>query len=150
GTWDRTVLVVASDHGFAPIQHKLRAGVLLARAGLITLDADGKVSDWKAFVLPSAAQAYIYVRDAGDAETRDASAKIFTPLAGVEGSGVARVYDLEAIHEVNGDPAAALGLEAAPGWAFSDGYAGEPEQPPGQAATHGWDPRRPEMHASLV
>jgi predicted AlkP superfamily pyrophosphatase or phosphodiesterase len=148
GTWDRTILVVASDHGFGPVASVLKPGVALAEAGLVTLDADGKPGDWRAHVLVSGPQAYVYVRDAADAPR---AAELFAALAADPESGVARVYDAAAIRDIGGDPDATLALEAAPGWTFAAGYTGARVSPPVKlAASHGWDPRRPEMRASLI
>jgi predicted AlkP superfamily pyrophosphatase or phosphodiesterase len=154
GIWDRTILVVTSDHGFAPIAWRLKPNVVLAGAGLITLDPKdprGTVIDWKATALSAGGQAYIYLRDANDTATAAAVRTLFTNLSGKQGSGVGRVYEHAAIAEIGGDPDAFLALEAADGWSFGGGYTGDAtlQLPPNQG-THGYDPRRPEMRASLL
>jgi hypothetical protein len=104
--------------------------------------------DWKAAVLPSAAQAYVYLRAKDDVATSDAVRRIFSErLAKGE---LARIYDRDAIRAVGGDPNAFLALEAAEGAYFGAGYGGDYDTPAAIAATHGYDPARPAMQASLL
>jgi predicted AlkP superfamily pyrophosphatase or phosphodiesterase len=46
GTWEKTVLVVVSDHGFADVHHSIRPGVLLTQHHLVTLNEKGHISSW--------------------------------------------------------------------------------------------------------
>jgi predicted AlkP superfamily pyrophosphatase or phosphodiesterase len=150
GIWDRTALVVVSDHGFARISQRVRPGVLLRQKGLVTLDERNHVTDWKAVVLASSGQAYLYVKDPQDAETRQALLDLFLPLAGKAGSGIGRVYTEKEIREKGGDPAAFLAIEAAEGFGVAFGYTGDYISPSTQAGTHGYDPDEPAMRASLL
>jgi len=145
-----TSLVVASDHGFADTTAMVRPGVLLREAGLVTVAENGRVTDWKATVVTSSGQAYVYVRSASDAATAKAARDLFEAKAKDAKSGIGRLYDAGAIRELGGDPAAAFAVEAAPGFQFGPGAAGDYVAPPMYKATHGYDPSRPEMRASLI
>src|SRR5205823_444702 len=61
GLWPRLAVVVASDHGFSAVTRRFRPGVLLRRAGLVRLDEKNEPLDWKASVLTSSGQAYVYL-----------------------------------------------------------------------------------------
>jgi predicted AlkP superfamily pyrophosphatase or phosphodiesterase len=150
GIWNSTVLVILSDHGFAPITQLLRPGVLLHEHGLITLDAKNHVTTWKASVISNAGSAYIYLHDANDDETRRALLETFQPLAGATGSGIRRVAGHDEILAMGGDPAAFLGIEAADGFRFTNEYSGKLKEPSSQRGTHGYFPDRPEMRSSLL
>src|SRR5262249_45226208 len=68
GIYDQTTFIVLGDHGFADINRGVAPNVLLAQAGLITLE-DGKVIDWKAYTHHTGGSAAVYVKDPNDAAT---------------------------------------------------------------------------------
>jgi predicted AlkP superfamily pyrophosphatase or phosphodiesterase len=142
GAWERTLLVVVSDHGFQACSRALAPGVVLAGAGLLDVDAAGKVVAWRAAAAVEGGSAYIHARDADAAERARAA------LAGRE--GVARVLDAAAIRERGGDPSAAFAIEAAEGWELVPGVTGEARVPAPSRGTHGFDADRPSMRATLL
>jgi predicted AlkP superfamily pyrophosphatase or phosphodiesterase len=150
GIWSRTVLVVASDHGFAAISQQVRPGILLAKKGLVTLNKRNRLIDWKAAIASAAGQAYIYLKDPKDAAAAKTVLEIFEPLAGSPGSGIQRIYRQEEIRRKGGDASAYLALEGAEGFTIIDGYAGSYVSSSTQAGTHGYDPERSDMRASLL
>jgi len=150
GMWRSTALVIVSDHGFAPVEMRVRPGVLLRDNDLVTLDSRNRITDWKAVVLAGAGHAYIYVKDAADEATRKKLEEVFASRAGQPGSGIGKVYRPAEIREMGGDPEAFLALEGAQGFGIASGYWGEYISPATVAATHGFDPRRPDMQASLL
>jgi predicted AlkP superfamily pyrophosphatase or phosphodiesterase len=150
GTWQTSVLVILSDHGFAPISQEMRPGVLLQQKGLITLDAKGRITDWMASEIIDGGSAYLYVKDPNDDATRTALRNIFEPLAGAEGSGIRRIASHDEVLGMGGDPNAFLALEAADGTSFAAGYAGDLKGQSRGGGTHGYFPDRKEMRASMV
>jgi len=151
GTWERTTMVVVSDHGFLPISRRVKPGVLLAGLGLVDLDGEHP-REWRVGMSLSGGQAYLYLKDPADDAARRAIVEAFTALTSQPDSGVLRLYTHDEIVARGGDPTAALALEAAPGFAFAGGYTGPAtEDAPAQyRGTHGHDPARPEMAAALV
>lgn len=150
GIWEHTALVVVSDHGFAPVTHRVRPGVLLEKAGLVTLDEGRRIREWKAVVVPASGSAFLYLRDAEDHSTRKTLRDVFAARAGQPGTGIGRVYTQEEIRAKGGDPAAFLAIEAAPGFRIDRGYTGDYIAPSATLATHGFDPERSDMKASLL
>jgi predicted AlkP superfamily pyrophosphatase or phosphodiesterase len=150
GIWESTILVVLSDHGFAPISKDYRPGALMREHGLVTLDAQDHPVTWKASLLNEGGSAFIYLKDENDDATRRLLLDIFKPLAGVEGSGIRRVATHGDIVAMGGDPNAFLALEAADGYVFVPGYAGDLVAPSKRGGAHGYFPDRPEMRASLI
>jgi predicted AlkP superfamily pyrophosphatase or phosphodiesterase len=149
GLGPETTLIVASDHGFANVTRTVRPGALLREAQLVQLDARGKVTDWKAVVQPNAGVAYVYLRDPNDRATAQTVTRLFAEARATPSRSIARVYDRDAIRGVGGDPSAFLAIEADLGTSFAAGY-GDYESAPTVLATHGYDPDRPEMRASLL
>jgi len=150
GIWDSTVLVVLSDHGFVPISQAVRPGVLLREHGLITLNEKDRITAWKASLITDGGSAYIYVNDRNDDATRRTLTEIFKPLAGAQGSGIARVVAHDEIVAMGGDPDAFLALEAVEGTVITGDYTGKFTEPSKLGGTHGYFPDRPEMRSSLI
>ncbi len=150
GTWEQTALVIVSDHGFAPITKQVRPGLLLVQNGLITLDEQKHIADWKAVVQTAGSFAYVHVKDKNDEATRETLLKIFPAIAGKPESGIGRVFTHEQIVAMGGDPDGFLALEAADGFTMAFGYTGEYIQPSKQKGAHGYAPDKPEMRASLL
>lgn len=150
GIWQTTAIVVVSDHGFAPISQSLKPAILLRDHGLITLDAQNRVTAWKAAALTADGSAYIYLHDANDDATRRALLDIFTPLAGAPASGVRRVANHADIVKMGGDASAFLALEAADGFELVPGVTGNYLEPSKHKGTHGYFPDHPEMRASFL
>ena len=150
GIWDSTVLVVLSDHGFVPISQAVRPGVLLREHNLITLNEKDRITAWKASLITDGGSAYIYVNDRNDDATRRALNEIFKPLAGAQGSGIARVVAHDEIVAIGGDPDAFLALEAVEGTVITGDYTGKFTEPSKLGGTHGYFPDRPEMRSSLI
>lgn len=145
-----TNVLVASDHGFMDAGTMVRPGVLLRKAGLVKVDASGRVVAWDATVVVNSGQAYVYVRPEAGEAVRAKVREIFEAKAQEPGSGIGKLYSTNEIRELGGDPEAFLALEAAPGFQLGSGAVGDDVAPPAYRATHGYDPRRPEMRASLL
>jgi len=152
GMGDDTNVIVVSDHGFMDAAKLVEPCVLLRDAGFVTLDSHGKIASWKAAALSSGGQAYVYVNPAtDDAQTREAVRALFASKASEPANGIARVYAPEDIRAIGGDPHAALAIEAAPSFQFGASCGGDyAGGPPPYPATHGYDPRRPELRASML
>lgn len=150
GIWDRTTLVVVSDHGFLPVEQVIRPGVMLADMGLVTLDDQGGVTDWLATLRADGGAAFLYVKDDDDQVTRDALVEAFGDLAKQPDSGIHQVLMGDEIRARGGDPRAFMALDAAAGFSFAPGFTGEVRTSTPGKGTHGYDPLRPELHASLL
>ncbi len=82
GIADRTTVVVVSDHGFRKVSRIIRLNAVLARAGLITVDA-GKIVSSRAYVVPEGGSALVYVTEP-DA-TGEILKAVRAAIEGVEG-----------------------------------------------------------------
>jgi predicted AlkP superfamily pyrophosphatase or phosphodiesterase len=144
-----TVLVVASDHGFANVSRCVNPRFLLQQAGLYRLDAAGKPAAWQADVLSATGAAYVYLNEPHDASLEAQVREVFEKARASGTSGIGRVFTASEIAALGGDPHAFLALEPDLGTYF--GSRGDTyETPPAYKAVHGYDPNRPEMKASLI
>ncbi len=150
GIWEKSVVLVVSDHGFTPVQIRFRPAFVLRRLGLIPADETENLSDWKASVRANGGMAYIYVKDENDEAVKKLLVDTFTAMIEKKGSGVARVFTREQVLARGGDPEAFLALEAADGFRFSSDYGGDEYTDQGKKGYHGYDPEREDMKASLL
>jgi len=144
-----TTVIVTSDHGFLPYGQQLRVGVLLARAGLVTLDTAGKVTAWDAAVLSNGGSVMILPRDPNhpglEARIR---AAIPDSLIG-PGRPIRAVWPRDTIASLGGDPRALWAIDLNGGFYATGGYRGPLLSRRGGGG-HGYDPRRPELHAFFL
>jgi Type I phosphodiesterase / nucleotide pyrophosphatase len=152
GTWDDTVLLVVSDHGFARSATRtlVKPGVLLAERGLIERGPDGKISSWKATVQANGGTAYVYLARPSDPATATAVRAALAPLTTGKDAAVSRIIAGEDLAAMGGDPEALFALEAAEGISFADGTSGPLRTPASSPGQHGWPPDQAAMRASFL
>jgi len=139
-TWERTVLVIASDHGFASIAQQVSPLVPLTEAGLggrVIMNGGGGLT-------------FFYLRSPDDTEAEALTRELLTTLAADASSGVATVLDREAIAAHGGDPGAFMAIEAAIGFSIGRKRTGPLVTESKKKGTHGYLPERPEMRATLL
>ena len=81
GLADCTNFVLTSDHGQIDIKRVMSPNVLLAEAGLIDVDAEGNIADWKAFCQSGGTSAIVYLKDSNDKETYDKAWQVLSEAA---------------------------------------------------------------------
>jgi hypothetical protein len=148
----RTTVIVTSDHGFLGYRSSFRPGVLLANAGLVTFDSGGRVAAWHAAVLANGGSVMILPRDSAD-RTLAARVRAAIPdsLVG-PGRPIRAVWPRDTISALGGDPRAVWALDLNEGFYASAGYRGPllAARRGAGGGGHGYDPRRPELHAFFL
>lgn len=150
---DKTTFVIASDHGFFPIETDIRPNVKLRQLGLVTADGS-TVTSKRAWCVAQGGGCMVYVLDEADRET--ISAKLAAELGNLEGVQAvvtAEQFDgLGLSHPENDRRAPDLWLAAESGYSFTETHTGDdlvaPRSSPG--GTHGYLPDQPDMLATLV
>jgi predicted AlkP superfamily pyrophosphatase or phosphodiesterase len=150
GMADRTLVAVVSDHGFRSATKVIRPNWLFAENGLLTVDDKGKVTSWKAIVHSHGGTASLRLADPADAATRARARALLEAKLREPGSGVAAILERAELDRLGADPEAELMLEAADGYSISRTPTGGWEGAAVDRGYHGYDPRRPAMHASLI
>ena len=144
-----TTVIVTSDHGFLPYERVLRPGVLLVRAGLVTLDASGRVTDWRAGVVGNGGSAMFLPRDSADpAIAGRIRAAIPDSLVG-PGRPIRAVWSRDSLRALGGDPRALWAIDMNEGFYTTLGFRGDLLSSR-SGGGHGYDPRRPELHAFFL
>jgi predicted AlkP superfamily pyrophosphatase or phosphodiesterase len=139
-------VAVVGDHGALPVHTMVSPNRALADAGLLTPDPrSGSLVAWAALARSNGGSAFEYAqaeddallaRRALEAEAARTGAFRIVPAAQMLGHGA--------------DPAAWFGIEAEPGYAFSDAALGPRLAPAAVRAAGGYLPDRAEMDAGFV
>lgn len=122
--WDRTLLVVVSDHGFAAVEQEIQLDVLLGP---------------DAFSIANGGSAYVYARDV--AAARDKLATLGDKL---------HLIEPDEIERLGGDQDAAFAVVGSPGIAFGTKRTGEAIVDVHGKGTHGYLPTDANMAASFL
>ena len=99
GIADETDLVFLSDHGQINITRTISPNVYLADKGYITLDADGKITDWKAYSKSTGASAHVYLKKPSDKALYAEVYELLSEMAKEGIYGFERVYTSEEMRE---------------------------------------------------
>jgi predicted AlkP superfamily pyrophosphatase or phosphodiesterase len=150
---DKTTLIVASDHGFFPIDKEIRPNVLLAKAGLIEV-ADGKAGKKRAWALSQGGACGIYLlEEERRGELREELARQFAAIEGIDAVFQPAEFDKIGQPNPEKDPHAPdLWLAAKSGYSFTEAVSGDnpiaPRATPG--GTHGYLPKQHDLYGTLV
>jgi predicted AlkP superfamily pyrophosphatase or phosphodiesterase len=145
----RAHVCVVSDHGFAATHHKLNLFVAFRRAGLLTVNAKGKITAWKAAPWVAGGSAAIVLKDPADEATRAGVRSLLERLARDPANGIDRILDAEELHSRGGFPEASFLVALKPGWKTDDELAGPLVARDKPGGAHGYLPDLPEMRAAF-
>jgi predicted AlkP superfamily pyrophosphatase or phosphodiesterase len=147
GLADSTDVFIVSDHGFLPVQTEIKPNVLFVKAGLLTADEKGNVTGGRIATVANDGSFFIYWP-----ESEDLRPKVNEALKPLRDQGVLwAVLERAALKELAAEPAAQMALEAATGYAFSRGAAGELlAKKQSTTGTHGYLPFRHELESSFI
>jgi predicted AlkP superfamily pyrophosphatase or phosphodiesterase len=145
-----TLFAVVSDHGFLPVTRTLRPNVLLREAGLITVDARGKPTDWRASFDANGGSAALRLKDPGDNDALARARALFEPRLAEAASGIQRILGPAEIAAAGGDPTGEFVLDAREGFYFTGALDGEWSSASTSRGYHGYAPDRKEMNASFL
>jgi predicted AlkP superfamily pyrophosphatase or phosphodiesterase len=143
GTLSETAVFIVSDHGFSPVSKQILPGVILARAGLLKpREGQAGVSEWRAAAYINGGSCAVVLRDPSDRDAYRRALAAFSEFASGEGRGSLRVLGRREVRRLKTYPHAALVLEAAEGYYFDKGYAGEAVVASRIRGQHGYLPER--------
>jgi predicted AlkP superfamily pyrophosphatase or phosphodiesterase len=148
----KTTLIVASDHGFFPIETDINPNAALVKSGLVQVQ-DGKVAQKQAWCVSQGGACMVYLL--ADDQREVLAARLRKELGALEGvQAVLGPDEFDRIgqpHPEDDPRAPDLWLSAKSGYSFTDAHTGEPVTPrPTPGGTHGYLPGDSEMFGSLV
>ncbi|MFM5884942.1 MAG: alkaline phosphatase family protein [Novosphingobium sp.] len=146
------VIAVVSDHGFEAISTETSLFRAFIDAGLIKLDAKGKVSSWEAMPWPSGGSAAVALARPADAALIGKVGALLAALKADPATGIAAIADAKAIAAMGGNPQASFHVDFAPG-ASAANFAGANAPlvgPSTYKGTHGYFPAAPHMRSTFL
>jgi len=145
----RAVVCVVSDHGFARAEKAVQLGVAFREAGLIDVDAKGKITGWKGVIWGAGGSAAVVLKDPKDTATRRRVEELLERLAADPANGIARVVAEEELHRRGGFPEAQWLVALKPGYVSGESLSGPLVTPSTVKGMHGYWPDFAEMNASF-
>jgi predicted AlkP superfamily pyrophosphatase or phosphodiesterase len=143
------VVAIVSDHGFAPVEHAVNLIAPFVQAGLITLDAKGKVTDWQAEPWGGASAAVVLAHPE-DAALKAKVSGLLQDLAAKPELGIAQVIDAGEVAAMGGTPMASFWVDFHPGYQMGADPAAPAVGAASVKGTHGYFPTHPEMRATFI
>lgn len=95
GIYEDTTFVILGDHGFLDVDYKICLNVAFRKAGLITVNSKGELTDWKAYANYCDGSAQIVLKDNNDKDTEKKVKMILEALSKDSSSGIEAVYTKE-------------------------------------------------------
>jgi len=147
GLENSTDFFVVSDHGFMSVTRTIHPNILLAKAGLLTLDEHGRVTGGKIATVSNGGSMFIYWPEGDHLE-----GAVDTALKPLRDQGLLwSVFDQNALRELGADPEARMALEAPRGAMFGSEARGDlMSKARTQIGTHGYFPYRAGLEASFI
>jgi predicted AlkP superfamily pyrophosphatase or phosphodiesterase len=144
------VVVIVSDHGFAPVEHDINLIPAFVQAGLMTLNAAGKPIAWEAAPWESGGSAGVVLARRDDPALKARVDALLAKLAADPASGVGRVIGRDEIARMGGAPDMDDFVDAKIGYEFGAKTTGPMITASSLKGTHGHFPDHAEMHATLI
>ncbi|MBA2305815.1 MAG: alkaline phosphatase family protein [Acidobacteria bacterium] len=155
GLREKTHVLVVSDHGFLPITRRLQVNALLKRERLLETDAGGRITKWDAYFYSTGGTGFVFLKDPTDQQMVARVRAMLENLRADRANGIRTIWSRDEIVKLGSFPDAVLGIDMQSGFYTGGGHDtllagvsmndGRP-----MAGGHGFDPRRPELHGSLV
>jgi len=143
------VFAVVSDHGFVNVEKQVNFGPAFVQAGLITVDAKEKVTDWKAFPWVTGGSAAIVLKDPKDETLKTQVRELLKKLSTDPANGIDRVLEADDLHSRGGYPTASFFVGLKPGWKTGTSLTGTTAQNIKLGGTHGALNDLPELWSSF-
>ena len=147
-----TTIAVVSDHGFEATTTEVNFHRAFIDAGLIKLDAAGKIATWEAAVWSSGGSIAIVLARPDDAALRERVRTLLAKLRTAPGGFIANVIEGDGIARLGGNPQAAFYIDLKPGYLAGgfDGAAAPLTKPAKYKGMHGYFPASPAMRSTFL
>jgi predicted AlkP superfamily pyrophosphatase or phosphodiesterase len=146
------VVAVVSDHGFAPVDTEFNLFRAFIDAGLMHLDANGKISGWEAVPWNSGGSIAVVLARRTDPALRRKVADLLRGLQANPANRIAAVIPREQIASAGGNPDADFYLELGAG-VMAGSYKGATAPllgPSHYKGMHGYFPDDPRMRSTFL
>jgi predicted AlkP superfamily pyrophosphatase or phosphodiesterase len=145
----RATVCVVSDHGFAAVEHDVNLYAAFREAGLISVDKDNKVTEWKAMLWPAGGSAAVMLAEPTDEQLRARVKALLDKLSSDPANGIDRVWSQREMQQARGFPNAAFLVSLKIGYEMAYGLSMPLITKPSNLGMHGYVPERAEMRSSF-
>jgi len=145
-------IAVVSDHGFSKVDTEVNLYRAFIDAGLIVLDANGKIKDWEASPWNSGGSSAIVLKRPSDPALRARVSGLLEQLKADPKNGIAQIATTSEIAGYGANPQASFYVGFAPN-AFAGSFKGAAApllSPSVSKGTHGYFPDKPFMRSSFM
>ncbi|MBS4188943.1 alkaline phosphatase family protein [Bacillus sp. FJAT-49705] len=125
GRLSDTTIIVLGDHSALDENKAVQLNVIFKEKNLISVNANGKIIDWKAYCKSCDGSAYIYLKNKDDVETNQFVRSILEELIVDPTNGIESLITGEEAGKKGADPACAFMIEARNGFYFHEEHLGE-------------------------
>ena len=155
GLREKTNVLIVSDHGFLPITKRLQVNTLFKQEKLLETDASGRITRWDAYFYSTGGSGFVFLKDPKDQQMIARVKTMLETLRADPANGIRTIWSHDEIVKMESFPDAVFGIDMQSGFYTGgghDGLLGGVSMNDGRAmgGGHGFDPRRPELHASLI
>lgn len=147
-----SVIAIVSDHGFSKVDTEVNLYRAFIDAGLIVLDANGKIKDWEASPWNSGGSSAIVLKRPSDPALLARVSEFLAQLKADPKNGIAEIAAESKIAEYGANPQASFYVGFAPN-AFAGSFKGAAAPLVSLSTskgTHGYFPDRPFMRSSFM
>jgi predicted AlkP superfamily pyrophosphatase or phosphodiesterase len=144
------VVVIVSDHGFAPLNHEVNLYRPFIDAGLISVDPKtGKPTDWQAEPWGGASAAIVLAHPE-DAALKAKVKALLDRLAADPELGVNRIIGGDEVARLGATAMASFYVDFKIGYEMGQAFDAPPVRPSLLRGMHGYFPDHPEMHSTFI
>lgn len=124
GLMDQSTIVVLGDHSALDENKAINLNALFVDNNLISINAKGKLVNWKVYSKSCDGSAYIYIKHKEDTETFRTVKQILYELLDNQESGIEKVLTSNEAAEMGADQNCSFMIEAQKGYYFLEEYTG--------------------------
>ncbi|MDR4326766.1 ectonucleotide pyrophosphatase/phosphodiesterase [Bacillus pseudomycoides] len=160
GIYEASTIIALGDHSALSENKAIQLNVLFHQKGLISVNQDGKLTNWKAYCQSCDGSAYVHVKDKNDIQTIQAVQHLLEELLQDKQNGIEFILHDEGAKERGADGNCLFMLEAREGYYFTENYTGEfikeiseKDVTPSKKytfGTHGYSPTKPNYETIFI
>lgn len=125
GIFEKTDFFVMGDHGHLPVNRVVQLNTVLAREGLLDLDAEGHILDYRCYIHAAGLSAHVVLKDPEDVRTRRTVEELLKIWQEDEKYGCQQVFTKEQLKELHLVGPFEYAIESRPGTSFGGRCTGE-------------------------
>lgn len=125
GTFEQYNFAVMGDHGHLPVKQVFNPNILLREAGLITLDGQGKVTDYQCYIHSAGLSAHVVLKDPENQAVRSQVEALLADWVNRESYGCEQILDKKKMKEEHLEGPFDYVIEGRMGTSFGNSCTGE-------------------------